>query len=152
MIQLTLSNLVDALQKKGIDAKIQEESNQVYFIFKDGQREFPLFMRIYDKGELFQMLAFVSNFKTETVNDVARLLHLFNKELDVPGFGMDETIRYTFYRSMIPIQNNTLDPFILDAYINTIQTACKMFAQAIDAVGQGVATFEEVIKKAKETT
>lgn len=151
MLNLKLDKLLSHLKKSGLQAEIQKETNQIVIIFKILEREFPLFIRIFEGEELLQLLAFLPfNIKSDTVADTGRLLHLLNKELDIPGFGMDETSSVVFYRCMLPVLNKQIDETILDAFLNSIQLVCKSFAPVIAAVAHGSTTFEEVLKKTRE--
>lgn len=151
MSTLTLENIQKLLQKKKHDASIQQETQQVYTIVKVGEREFPLFVRIYDQGELVQLLAFFPcQLKAETVGDVSRLLHIFNKELDIPGFGMDEVAGVVFFRCMIPMKKNKLDEQLIETFLNTIELACQTFSPTIEAIALGIVNLDEMIRKAQE--
>lgn len=153
MISLDLNKIGKYLVSQGIEATFQKETDQLYILFKIGDREFPLFLRIYEGGELLQLLAFLPcNTKSTTLADTARLLHLLNKEIDVPGFGMDEGPQVIFYRCMIPAKDKQLDEKILDSYISATHTACQSFAPVIAAVAYGALTFEEVLRKSKDQT
>jgi hypothetical protein len=151
MIPLNLNKIQEYLKTKEINAEYQKETDQLYIVFKITEQEFPLFIRIFEGEELLQLLAFLPcNTKKGTINDTGRLLHLLNKELDTPGFGMDESSSVVFYRLMIPIYNKEVTPIFLDAYLNAVQVVCKTFASVIAAVAYGATTFEDVIAKAKE--
>lgn len=152
MINLKLEDLLGYFQKNKIDAHLQQQTNQLYILYKIGEQEFPVFIRIFEGGELLQLLAFIPcNIVPGALNDTARLLHLLNKELDVPGFGMDENAMVLFYRCMIPAQNQKVDEALLQAYLNSIQVICKTFAAVVVAVATGAATYDEVLKKAQQT-
>lgn len=151
MIPLTNDQINKHLISKGIHSEIQPETNQVSVTLKIAEREFPLFIRIYEGEDLLQLLAFLPcNTKDETLADTARLLHLLNKEIDTPGFGMDENAQVVFYRCMIPAKNKEIDPNLLDAYFNATQVVCQSFAPVVAAVAFGAVTFAEVLKKSKE--
>lgn len=151
MLQLNFDKIKKHLTLKGIQSEFQNESNQLCVILKLGEREFPLFFRIYDGEELLQMLAFLPcTTKPETLADTARLLHLLNKEIDTPGFGMDENSFTVFYRIMIPAKNKEVDTKFFDAYLNASQVVCQSFAPVVAAVAYGALTFEDVLKKSKE--
>jgi hypothetical protein len=144
--------LLDELKKLGYDAKVQEQTDQIYVIFKIEKREFPLFIRILHDGELLQLLTFIPcNVKKEHIADVARFLHMANKELDVPGFCMDETSSTIFYRVMLATnRKKEFDEGVLEAYLNSTQLVCKTFANIIVALAIGALSLEEVLKKANE--
>jgi hypothetical protein len=75
---------------------------------------------------------------------------MLNKELDVPGFGMDEIAGVVFYRLMLPTPNKKIDEELLLAFLKTIEQVCKMFATPIEAVGYGHTTLDEILQKTRE--
>lgn len=151
MIPLDLNTIRKHLKSQGIEAELQKETGQLCILLKIADREYPLFIRIYEGGDLLQLLAFLPcNTKPETVADTARLLHLLNKEIDTPGFGMDEDPHVVFYRCMIPVKDKQIDGNIFDSYINATQIVCQSFAPVVAAVAYGAVTFEDVLKKSKE--
>lgn len=151
MVPLDLHKISEHLKTLGLATEIQKETGQLFGTVKIEDKEIPLFFRIYDGEELLQVLAFIPcNTKGETLNDTARLLHLLNKEIDIPGFGMDETTDTVFYRTLIPVKDKKIETKILDAYVNAVQLASVSFAPVIAAVAFGALTFEDVLKKSKE--
>jgi hypothetical protein len=100
---------------------------------------------------LLQLLVFIPcQLQKEVIPDMARLLHLLNKELDVPGFGMDEMAGVIFYRLMLPTPNKKIEEELLGAFLRTVEQVCKMFSGPIEAVAMGATTLEEILTKAKE--
>lgn len=153
MIPLDLNKINEHLHKQGIQGELQKETNQLCVLFKIAEREFPLFFRIYDGEEMLQLLAFLPcNTKPETYADTARLLHMLNKEIDLPGFGMDEQQDVVFYRLMMPVKDKKIDPNFLNAYVNAAQVVCQSFATVIAAVAYGGISFEDMLKRAKENS
>jgi len=172
MIQITPEAILAFMQKSGYEADIQPDTQQVYTILKIEKKEYPLFIRVFDDGHLLQLLAFIpcqleanerfnldnsSESSTEpsfssskVIADVARLLHLLNKELDVPGFGMDEMAGVVFYRLMLPTPKKKMDADLILAFLKTIEHVCQMFAAPIEAVSAGHATLDEILEKAQE--
>lgn len=151
MIPLDLNKIRDYLHSQGVEAAYQKESNQLCILYKTADREYPLFIRIYEGDEMLQLLAFLPcNVKAETFADTARLLHLLNKEIDIPGFGMDENSEVVFYRCMLPIKDKMLDKTLLNSYLNAIQVVCQSFAPVVATVAYGAISFDEVLKKTKE--
>jgi hypothetical protein len=153
MPKISQHTLLQELKKLGYDAQVQEETQQIYFLFKDDmKREFPLFIRILHEGELVQILTFIPcNVKEEQKNDVARFLHMVNKELDVPGFCMDEASLTVFYRLILPAHKKEMADDIFEAFVKTSQVVCKTFTQAIEALAAGAMTLDDVLKKAAES-
>jgi len=151
MIEANTDSVLKFLKEKKYDAQVQQETGQVYFIFKEDDREYPLFIRFFEGGELLQLIAFFPmQLKQEVIPDVSRLLHLLNKELDIPGFGLDEFGGAAFFRCMQHIVDQKLDEKLLEQYVTTIQTACKTFGKTIEAVLVGATTVDDLIKKAQE--
>lgn len=178
MMNLTPNTLLSFLKNNNYSpADIEQESQQPYTVLKIEKKEFPLFLRIYEQGFL-QLIVFIPSHmesnplmaptqqsleaeaadqqsdRKRVLGDMARLLHLFNKELDVPGFGMDESKGVVFFRVMIPIQEEgkikKFDSKMLLAFMRTAEYVCKMFSQSIEAVSTGQMTLDEIITKAKE--
>lgn len=148
MITLTIDSLKEYLSKAKFPVEIQNETQQVYMLYKINDREFPLFMRIFGEGELLQLIAFVPcEMKPNARGDLARLLHRINKELDIPGFGMDEQASLIYYRLMIPSFEKKIYGTHLQRFITSIEEILKNFSPLIAYVSTGNSTFDEVQKK-----
>lgn len=151
MIPLNLESLHEHLTKQKFEPEHQKETNQIYVVFKHQGREFPLFLRIYEGGDLLQLLVFIPcMLKKSATTELARLLLYVNKELDIPGFGMDESSSLVFFRVMIPTSGNQLPAAILDSMMHSIQMICQTFSPAVATVAAGTTTFEEVLKKVQQ--
>ncbi len=147
MITVDPKHLVKFLEEKGIDAQIQKETGQVYFTIVKEQREWPLFIRIYEDGGLIQTLGFFpAQLQESSMADTARLLHLFNKELDVPGFGMDEESKTVFFRCLLPTQGNRVHSTLLWNMVSTVKSICEGFSQAVEAVAAGAMTLQDLLE------
>ena len=144
-------NLLQTLKTLKLDAKVQPETKQIYIIFEHEGSQFPLFIRELHEGELVQLLSFIPcTIEKEHLNDLGRLLHMLNKELDMPGFCLDETSSTVFYRLMMPTLKKEYQEEIFEALINTSQMVCKSFATVIEALATGAMTLAEILKKANE--
>ncbi len=144
-------NLLQTLKTLKLEAQVQPETNQIYIIFEHEGNQFPLFIRELHEGELLQLLSFIPcTIEKEHMNDLGRLLHMLNKELDMPGFCLDETSSTVFYRLMMPTLKKEYQEEILEALINTSQMVCKSFATVIEALATGAMTLDEILKKANE--
>lgn len=151
MIPLENNALLAYYQKQGHQAEIQAETNQIYFPLKTEKKEFPVFSRVFEEGGLLQLLVFFPcAIEGKTIPDMARLLHMFNKELDLPGFGMDEISGVVFFRWMIPCQNQQAPEALLTAFLATLQTVCQTFSPVVEAVAAGAVTFDTLLEKAKQ--
>lgn len=152
MIALTIENILEALNKKGIAATHQKETNQAYLVLTAHKLDFPLFIRAYDEQDLIQFVVFMPcGARKETINDTARLLHMLNKELDIAGFGIDEAASALFYRLSIPIFNKEIDENLLEGFIQSIQGICQTLYPIIQAVATGTISFDEALKQGNKT-
>jgi hypothetical protein len=152
MIPTTQASLLEELKNLKMDSEVQKETNQIYHIFKMEKREFPLFIRILHEGELLQFLVFFPvQVKAEQYAEIARFLHMLNKELDMPGFCLDESSSTVFYRVLLPTHKKELAKEVLGALLNTIQLVCKTFSPAIETLCAGVMKLSEMLKQAKKS-
>lgn len=152
MTQLNLDNLLKSVQKVFPDASLQSETNQVFCIFKNENIEFPVFARIAEDNNLIQLLVFFPcDLKKGAEADTARSLHLLNKEIDIPGFGMDEANNLMYFRYMLPAVDEKYEEVLVEKFTNAFQMICKTFFPLVFAVSQGAVTFADVEKKVKET-
>lgn len=148
MIKADLESIKECLKNNNFDVQVQEETNQLYILFKLFQVDFPLFIKVSHEGELIQLLMFIpSQLNTQKSGDVARLLHFLNKEMDVPGFGLDENNKVFFYRFVIATSNKEIEESTVVSTVNAARVACETFATTIQAVNQGKLRFEEVLSK-----
>jgi hypothetical protein len=151
MIKLTLENIQKLLQEKGANVQSQKETGQLYIILKISDTDFPLFIRLYESEDLLQLLLFIPcNIQEGAEGEIARLLHTLNKEIDVPGFGMDETSKVVFYRVMVPAFHNQIEEELIDVYYQSLPNIASTFGGVISAVATGNATYKEVMKKVNE--
>jgi hypothetical protein len=136
MLELKLPTILDHIKKEYSDAEIQEEHKQIALMLKLGEKEeknVPLFIGVLH-DTVVQMIAYLPyELKKDAAAEVGRFLHLLNKQLDVPGFGMDEESGLIFYRVVIPCLKPELEGELLDAYIRTIKTASASILEGIDA-------------------
>lgn len=148
MIPCSIESLMKYLSSKKLDPVFQKETNQVYTLFKIDNLDFPLFFRIYDGGDILQLLVFFPlQVRKERYAVMARLLHLLNKEIDLPGFGIDESVGLVYHRIMMPAVNHKLDTHLLGSYIESIPKICKQFYPPISGTAASEMSFEDIIKK-----
>ncbi|MCB1112606.1 MAG: YbjN domain-containing protein [Chlamydiales bacterium] len=147
----TLQNVLAHLKEQNVTADYQKETDQIVVVKKIEGIDFPLFIRFLDEGKLMQMIAFIPcNVKKESVADLARLLHLLNKEMDLPGFGYDEDSGVVFYRVVMPTLNDQWDKQVFDIYMNSMEIICRSFSPVVINICQGTMTLDAVIQKAQE--
>lgn len=151
MIKATLEGIEAFIKTLGLKTEKQAETEQLIVTLSIEQRDYPMFIRAYGEGSLIQFLTFIPCQVQSRYNaELARLLHHLNKEMDMPGLGMDEASNTVFYRVMVPIFTPEIKEDLIKAYIATSERVCDTFAGVIAAVANGIASFEEVLKKAEE--
>lgn len=129
---------------------VEEGTGQIVSRFKIEDIEFPLFMRIFEGATLLQMIVFIpTKLEEKAYNDTGRLLHLLNKEIDLPGFGMDEDSSTIFFRHMLPCPQQNFDEELLRTLMDGMKLVCKSFSNAIAAVATGAVTFDKIVEQAK---
>ena len=139
------------MKKMGLSAEEQENSKQLMTKLKQNGAEFPMFIRQLDGGNLLQLITFVPcTIEKDALFDLSRLLHMINKELDMPGFCCDEDSQTVFYRLVIPTVSSEVDENLLQAYVNTTKEVCNMFGTIVQAIAVNAMTLEEMMKKATE--
>jgi hypothetical protein len=137
MIPLKNDDVVECLKKEGQKPEVEKESKQQYFTMKIVEKEVPVFFRIMGESSVLQMIAYPpTQIQEETFGEIARFLHILNKELDIPGFGMDEKTKLIFYRVVLPCLDEKIDERLISAYIKTIQNALTYFFAGIEAAAE----------------
>lgn len=153
MIPSTLDSLLKFIRSKNLEPQIQKETDQIYVLFKIDNQDFPLFFRLYEGGDLLQLLVFFPlQVRSSRFDAMARVLHLLNKEIDLPGFGMDETVGLVYHRIMMPIINHKIDGTLLSSYLDSVPKICKQFYPTIAGTSMSEMSFEEILRKSAQNT
>jgi len=132
MIPLKVKDVLNHL-KTNHKAELQEEHQQISFTLDIKGKEVPVFVGILHDS-LLQIIAYLPyELQEKAYGEVARFLHIINKELDMPGFGMDESGKLVFYRLVIPCLSAEIDEKLIDAHLNTVNIACQTILEGIEA-------------------
>ncbi|MDP1834643.1 MAG: hypothetical protein Q8K75_01825 [Chlamydiales bacterium] len=96
-----------------------------------------------EEEQIFQLLV-VLPFLVEPrmIGEVARLLLLLNKPLDLPGFGLDEVTRLTYFRHSLLTKKGHLSPRVMLAMVGTIAFLVESLMPQIELVANGSSTKE----------
>lgn len=150
-IPLTQESLVDYLKQKKYEVLLQEATGQAYILFSILGREFPLFIRVDTNSATLQLIMFFPiSLQSTTYPNLARTLHLLNKELDWPGFCMDEVANVVYYRAAIPGPNGQIATILLDNAMTSLPIMGRIFFPVITAAVAG-ASMERLTTDVKET-
>ena len=151
-MKISDENIVQSLTSQDIKAEPQKETNQIYFLLNHEDMNFPSFIRPLDGGNLLQIMVFIPvNVQKTGAGNLSRFLHMANKELDMPGFGMDEASSSVFYRVVVPTMEQKIDDTLFKAYIKTCHDVCATFCTIIQALSIGAITMEEVLSQLQKS-
>lgn len=150
MIKLNLKNVLAHLSNKKLEPQIQTETQQIYVLFNLEGIEFPLFVRVDEEPKILQLFMFMPcAISPKTFGELARLLHLLNKEIDMPGFGIDEKAGVVFFRWVIVTSSGEIQEELLDRCLVAIPQISKICYPAIASVGNDLITFEMALGQVK---
>jgi|AMWB02.1.fsa_nt_gi hypothetical protein len=143
--------LTASLEKFGLKASEQPETKQLLTKFSINGFEYPMFIRQLTGGNLLQVLTFIPcTIEKDALFDLSRLLHMINKELDMPGFCCDEESKTVFYRVVVPCVNGQVDEPLFHAFLNVTKHVCEMFGTIVQAIAVKAMSLDEMMSKAKE--
>ena len=146
MSTVTLNDLCTTITSLGYEATVQEETSQVFFSIRVKETDFPVFARPLENQAFVQLIAFIPGQNSDvTVNDTARLLHMINRELDMPGFCLDEANQVSFYRVLIAVREDKLSATDLQPYLDIFSRVLGTFANLVFAVSQGNLSMKDVV-------
>jgi hypothetical protein len=149
-ISLTAQGLLDFLKEQKLSSQFDENNNQIASAIAIGGKDYPLFLKFDTETGVLQLLLFLPFvFDQNAVNDVARVLHLFNKEIDMPGFGMDEANKAIFYRYVVSAKNGEIDSQLLERFLKALPNVGYAFFPMIASIANRNITFEVLLKKMK---
>lgn len=144
---LSQNALLKYLNDQELKPVFQKETSQIYLIYEINNTEVPVFLGIRQESSLLQILAYLPyQLHEKAFGDTARMLHLLNKELDMPGFGMDEKEKLIFYRSVIPCLDAKVSSQLLNMHLATTRLACETFMYAIGVIASGTVSADEMMK------
>lgn len=153
MVPCNIDSLMKFLKGEKLEPQLQKETGQAYVIHKINGQEFPVFFRLYEGEELLQILIFFPlQVRKERYDAMARMLHLLNKEIDLPGFGMDEAIGLVFHRVMIPVFDKKIDTHLLRTILGASPKICEQFFASIVGTATSDLTFDAIIQKSQNRT
>jgi hypothetical protein len=147
-IPTNLSSIVNFLRQQKMQVELQEETNQALLQYQFANKSYPLFIKSVAQGALIQCaLIFQDDFKESQKKELARLLHQINKELDFPGFCMDEKGKIVFYRAVIPTPNKRVDEKLLRQILHMMEQILNLFASLIQTIAHTDALLDDINTK-----
>jgi hypothetical protein len=139
--------LIHHLRENNLQPELHKETGQVYVLFHMNQYEVPIFFLLRQREQLLQIVAYLPYLLPEkSLGETARLLHILNREIDMPGFGLDESEKLLFYRCVLPGIEGRMDKKLFDLYFGTARVACETFMQVIGMIVAGTMTLDQALK------
>lgn len=150
-MKLTTDNLKEHLISSKLHPHVQPETNQLYYTHKSNAGEYVIFLRIYEDDDKLQIMTFLPpQVLEDRFEVVGRILHHFNKEIDLPGFGLDEKMGLTYHRIMMLAPEGNLEETHLECYLNAIPLLCDHFLPAISLAASSPLTYNELTQRVKK--
>lgn len=148
---LTQEQIHKFLEEKKRAPIFQKETGQNYIVLKINRHDVHVFFVILAEGALLQILAyFPFTYQDHMLFDLTRFFHIINKEVDMPGFGMDEQEKLLFYRLVIPCLDKKFDPKLLESYLHATENAMEMFFGSIGIIASGSAKLDDLLEEGKK--
>ncbi|SPN73543.1 Uncharacterized conserved protein,Family of unknown function (DUF1790) [Chlamydia serpentis] len=146
---LNQNNLTKFLKNSDQEPLLERESGLIYINIQANDNDLPLFFVIRNEGEILQLICYLPyQLYDAHKGPTARLLHLLNRDIDIPGFGMDEEQGLIFYRLVLPCLNGEIHDTLLRIYIDTIKLVCDSFSHAIGLISSGNMNLDELRRQA----
>ncbi|ANH79141.1 YbjN domain-containing protein [Candidatus Chlamydia sanziniae] len=148
---LNQNSLSKFLKNSGMEPFLERESGLIYINIQANDVDLPLFFVIRNEGEILQFICYFPYQLYETHKEsTARLLHLLNRDIDIPGFGMDEEQGLIFYRLVLPCLQSKVHEMLLHIYIDTIKLVCDSFSHAIGLISSGNMNLDQLKQQAQQ--
>ena|ERR1700722_9562524 len=148
MIKLDIDTLLQLFHEKKLEPHFDPATSQVQIVLTVSKREIPVFFNIISGGLVLQSIAYLPiEIGEKHIPDISRLLHILNKQLDLPGFGMDEKARLLFFRVNYPCIGKTFHPNIIDVMLGASELACDSFLSGIELIANGSVSLDKTLKE-----
>jgi len=149
-ISLTNLELIKLFATQKINLQVQKETDQLFTVLHFHGKDYPFFLRIFEQTKLLQMMVFLPcRITSKSVADLSRLLHRINREIDMPGFGLDEDANVVFYRLMLSSEKKKMDEKLILSYFSSFSRLLDTFSTIICGVADGRATFSAIMHELK---
>lgn len=151
MFDFNVNALIAYLRENNAQPELQKETGQVFLLHQLQGYEVPIFFLLRPESTLLQIIAYLPfRIPDKTLGDTARLLHILNRDLDMPGFGIDESEKMSFFRCVVPALDGKIEKRFFNMYLATSKIACDTFMRAIGMIVSGSAPLEDVLKETKK--
>lgn len=104
--------------------------------------------RNYQELQLISTLPF--HILDNQIPDLARLILLLNKGMELPGFELSEVDHLIFFRHAFVVPEDDLDERILLSLVGMIELLLSTFTETLEAVAIGNRSLREIIEDAQK--
>ena len=139
---LSNNDLLQFLNKMELEPELEPQSNQVFISKPFEGVDFALFFSPRDNA-LHLISYFPYKFEKEIAGDLGRLLHILNKQIDMPGFCMEEKEGLVFYRTVLPCIDGNVSVDLLGLHMGAHKNVIEMCHRVIFGVASGQVKLEE---------
>lgn len=110
-------------------------------------------LKVAEKGYVHLQFSMPVNVKVkdEAIFDLYRLIHSINKSSEIPGFEFTEAERAVFYRYVMMVTGDGVDPYVLITIVGMMTTFYMTFEGIIKEVAAGVKTYPQAIQEIIDT-
>lgn len=151
MFDFNVNALIAYLRENNAQPELQKETGQVFLVYQMQGYEVPVFFLLRPGTHLLQIVAYLPfRIPDKALEETARLLHILNRDLDLPGFGIDESEKLAFYRCVVPALDDKIDKRFFNMYLATTRMACDTFMRAIGMIVSGSASLDTVLNEIKQ--
>lgn len=139
--------LIVHLKENKLQPEFHKETGQVFVTYPIEGHEVPIFFLLQNESGLLQMVAYLPyKIPDKSLAESARMLHILNKELDMPGFGLDEKERLIFYRAVLPCFDQKVNERLFTMHLGTTRMACETFMHLIGVVVSGAVPLDQALQ------
>ncbi len=103
------------------------------------------------KYQEIQLIVTLPFFALENqIPDIARLILLLNKGMEIPGFELSEVDKMIFYRHAFVVPEDQLDERIIISLVGMIEMLIETFSEMLENVSIGAQSLQEIVEEAKK--
>ncbi len=144
-MKLSEYEILRFLKAEGHDVQTDAETQQHYFMFSLANLEVPFFVKVDKDNILLQLVSYLPfQVAKDGAPTLARALHVFNRQMEVPGFGMEETEGTVFYRLVYPCPSKQIDEATTRLLIHAAALAIETFLLTLKAMEEQEITMEQI--------
>lgn len=92
------------------------------------------------------LFTFPFKMKPEAAQQVGSVLHFLNRQIDLPGFEMNEVDDLIYYRHALLVRDNGIDKRVFQGTLGMMMLVLDLFSETIERVAAGEMTFDDLLR------